>query len=68
VPCGRKDLEQRARHHRRHDRHQHQHEEAGRLFAKIQRFADRALVDLPTHLALIRQINARASGNAATPR
>ena len=32
--------------------------EAGKLFAKIQRFADRALVDLPSHAALIRQINA----------
>lgn len=33
-------------------------DEAGKLFAKIQRFADRALVDLPSHAALIRQINA----------
>ena len=32
--------------------------EADRLFAKIQRFADRALVDLPSHRALIQQINA----------
>lgn len=31
--------------------------EADKLFAKIQRFADRALVDLPSHAALIRQIN-----------
>jgi tryptophan halogenase len=31
--------------------------EAERLFAKIQRFADRALADLPSHAALIRQIN-----------
>ena len=31
--------------------------EADKLFAKIQRFADRALVDLPSHRALIQQIN-----------
>ena len=35
-------------------------EEAERLFAKIRRFADRALADLPDHGALIRQINAAA--------
>ncbi len=33
-------------------------EEAERLFAKIRRFGDRALADLPTHRALIEQINA----------
>jgi len=33
-------------------------EEAHRLFAKIQRFADRAVADLPSHRALIQQINA----------
>lgn len=33
-------------------------DEAARVFAKIQRFADRALADLPDHRALIRQINA----------
>jgi len=32
--------------------------EADKLFAKIQRFADRALVDLPSHRSLIQQINA----------
>jgi tryptophan halogenase len=32
--------------------------EADKLFAKIQRFADRALVDLPGHRSLIQQINA----------
>ena len=32
--------------------------EAAKLFAKIQRFADRALVDLPSHRALIEKINA----------
>ena len=32
--------------------------EAERLFAKIRRFGDRALVDLPSHRALIGQINA----------
>ncbi|MFG6416103.1 tryptophan halogenase family protein [Roseateles sp. DC23W] len=31
---------------------------AEKLFAKIQRFADRALVDLPSHRALIEKINA----------
>ncbi|CAM3785445.1 tryptophan halogenase family protein [Roseateles saccharophilus] len=31
-------------------------EEANRLFAKIQRFTERALVDLPSHSALIRQL------------
>jgi tryptophan 7-halogenase len=35
-----------------------QGDEAHKLFAKIQRFADRALVDLPSHGSLIRQINA----------
>jgi tryptophan halogenase len=35
-----------------------QEAQAAKLFAKIQRFADRALVDLPSHAALIRQINA----------
>ena len=35
-----------------------QGDEAARLFAKIRRFGDRALVDLPSHLALIQQINA----------
>ncbi|MGQ3054721.1 MAG: tryptophan halogenase family protein [Roseateles sp.] len=33
-------------------------EEADKLFAKIQRFADRAVADLPSHRALIQQINA----------
>jgi tryptophan 7-halogenase len=33
-------------------------DEADKLFAKIQRFADRALRDLPPHAALIRQVNA----------
>lgn len=33
-------------------------DDAHRLFAKIQRFAERAVVDLPPHAALIRQINA----------
>jgi len=33
-------------------------DEANRLFAKIQRFADRAVADLPGHRALIQQINA----------
>lgn len=32
--------------------------EADKLFAKIQRFADRALMDLPSHRSLIQQINA----------
>lgn len=32
-------------------------DEANRLFAKIQRFCDRALVDMPSHMALIQQIN-----------
>lgn len=36
-------------------------EEAKRLFAKIKRFGDRALVDLPSHQTLIQQINAQAS-------
>jgi hypothetical protein len=36
-------------------------DEAAKLFAKIQRFADRALVDLPSHRALIQQINMTAS-------
>jgi tryptophan halogenase len=36
-------------------------EEAQRLFAKIRRFADRAVVDLPSHRALVEQINAQAS-------
>jgi glycine/D-amino acid oxidase-like deaminating enzyme len=36
-------------------------EEASRIFAKIRRFGDRALADLPSHRALIRQINAPAS-------
>lgn len=34
-----------------------QTEEANKLFAKIKRFGDRALVDLPSHRALIQQIN-----------
>ena len=33
-------------------------DEAARVFAKIQRFADRAVADLPTHRGLIQQINA----------
>ena len=33
--------------------------EAERLFAKIRRFGDRALVDLPSHKSLIQQINAQ---------
>lgn len=36
-------------------------EEANRIFAKIQRFGDRALVDLPSHRALIQQIHAQGS-------
>ena len=32
-------------------------EEADKLFAKIKRFGDRALADLPSHRALIQQIN-----------
>jgi tryptophan 7-halogenase len=35
-------------------------DEAERLFAKIRRFGDRALVDLPSHRSLIQQINASA--------
>lgn len=35
-------------------------EEANKLFAKIKRFGDRALVDLPSHRALIQQINTAA--------
>ncbi len=35
-------------------------EEANKLFAKIKRFGDRALVDLPSHRALIQQIHAQA--------
>ena len=37
-------------------------EEASRLFAKIRRFGDRALVDLPTHRSLIQQINVGGGG------
>jgi tryptophan halogenase len=37
-----------------------QADEAERLFAKIRRFGERALADLPDHGALIRQINAVA--------
>lgn len=33
-------------------------DEAARVFAKIQRFADRAVADLPAHRTLIQQINA----------
>lgn len=33
-------------------------DEAAKAFAKIQRFADRAVADLPSHRALIQQINA----------
>ncbi|MBT9494779.1 MAG: tryptophan 7-halogenase [Paucibacter sp.] len=36
--------------------------EAEQLFAKIKRFGDRALVDLPSHRALIEQINGVAGG------
>jgi len=39
--------------------------EAERLFAKIRRFGDRALVDLPSHRALIAQINASAGVRVA---
>jgi tryptophan 7-halogenase len=35
-----------------------QTDEANKLFAKIQRFAERAVADLPSHRALIQQINA----------
>ena len=35
-----------------------QAEDANKLFAKIQRFAERALADLPSHRSLIQQINA----------
>jgi flavin-dependent dehydrogenase len=40
-------------------------DEAERLFAKIRRFGDRALADLPDHGALIRQINAPAAHTLA---
>ena len=36
-------------------------DEAERLFAKIRRFGERAMADLPDHGALIRQINATAA-------
>ncbi len=36
-------------------------EEAARLFAKIRRFAERAVADLPPHRTLVRQINAAAT-------
>ena len=36
-------------------------DEANKLFAKIQRFADRAVADLPSHRALIQQFNAAAA-------
>ena len=39
--------------------------EADRIFAKIRRFAERALVDLPSHRALIQQINAQGVRAAA---
>ena len=39
-------------------------DEAERLFAKIRRFGDRAMADLPDHAALIRQINAVAARGA----
>jgi len=39
--------------------------EADRLFAKIRRFGDRAVADLPDHGALIRQINAPAARSLA---
>ena len=42
-------------------------EEANRLFAKIKRFGDRALVDLPSHRALIQQINAQAGRSPLGP-
>ncbi|HEY8879926.1 MAG TPA: tryptophan halogenase family protein [Roseateles sp.] len=35
-----------------------QAEDAAKLFAKIQRFADRAVADLPAHRAYIQQVNA----------
>lgn len=38
-----------------------QAEEANKLFAKIQRFADRAVADLPSHRALIQHFNAAAA-------
>lgn len=38
-----------------------QEDEARKLFAKIQRFADRAVADLPSHRSLIQQINATAT-------
>ena len=40
-------------------------DEAERLFAKIRRFGDRALVDLPTHRSLVQQINSQAVRAAA---
>ena len=40
-------------------------DEAEKLFAKIRRFGDRALSDLPDHGALIRQINAPAARSVA---
>jgi len=39
--------------------------EAEKIFAKIRRFGDRALVDLPTHRSLIQQINAQQARVAA---
>ena len=39
--------------------------EAEKIFAKIRRFGDRALVDLPTHRSLVQQINAQAVRAAA---
>ncbi len=39
-------------------------EDAERLFARIRRFGDRALADLPDHGTLIRQINAAPRGGA----
>ena len=33
-------------------------DEAAKVFAKIQRYAERAVADLPSHRALIQQINA----------
>ncbi|MEO3690012.1 tryptophan halogenase family protein [Roseateles paludis] len=42
-----------------------QAEQARKLFAKIQRFAERAATDLPSHRALIQQIHALAARPAA---
>jgi hypothetical protein len=42
--------------------------DADKLFAKIKRFGDRALVDLPSHRALIQQINAAVAPSPLSAR